>query len=62
MNDNLKQEIGAVRMLGKCNMFSWKEVVYIAEQCGFDELVEWLPQNVKIYSNYILTGEVKTDE
>jgi DNA (cytosine-5)-methyltransferase 1 len=27
----------------------------------FDELAEWLPQNVKVYSNYILTGEVEYD-
>jgi hypothetical protein len=59
ISKNVQNEIGAIRHLGKCNMFSWKEVVYIAEQCDFDELAEWLPNNVKLYSNYILTGEVE---
>jgi hypothetical protein len=43
-------------------MFHWKNVLEIAEQCGFDELVEWLPKNVRLYGNYILTGETDIRE
>jgi hypothetical protein len=42
-------------------MFQWRNVLEIAEQCCFDELVEWLPKNVKAYADYILSGETEYD-
>jgi len=59
--DEIVNSILAVRATGATNMFNWKNVVDIAEQCGFDELAAWLPDNVKLYSHFILTGE-KTRE
>jgi hypothetical protein len=55
----VQSEIQAVRITGATNMFQWRNVVEIAEQCGFDELVAWLPENVKLYSHYILTGKAE---
>jgi hypothetical protein len=58
----VQRQIQAVRSTAATNMFHWKNVHEIAEQCGFDELVEWLPKNVRLYGNYILTGETEIRE
>jgi hypothetical protein len=60
--DAVQRQIQAVRATAATNMFHWKNVLEIAEQCGFDELVEWLPKNVRLYGNYILTGETEIRE
>ncbi len=57
--ETVQNEIQAVRITGATNMFHWRNVVDIAEQCGFDELAAWLPGNTKLYSHYILTGETE---
>ena len=57
--ENVQREILAVRCTAATNMFLTANVIDIAKQCGFDELAEWLPANKKLYSNYILTGEVE---
>jgi len=57
--ENVQREIQAVRFTSATNMFQTANVVDIAKQCGFDELAAWLPANKKLYSNYILTGEVE---
>jgi hypothetical protein len=59
MPDSVRQELLSVRFLGATNMFHWKAVVEIAKQCGFTDLAEWLPGNVKLYCHFILTGETE---
>jgi hypothetical protein len=43
-------------------MFVLANVLDIARQCDFDELVEWLPANKTLYCHYILTGETEARE
>ena len=55
----VQSQVQAVRLTAATNMFDWKNVQGIAALCGFEELVAWLPDNIKLYTHYILTGETE---
>ena len=59
MNEEIKNEILAVRETGATNMLDARRVKEIAEMLGFDELADFLNdrRNHKVYANFILTGK-----
>lgn len=56
MTKKIKEQILAVRDTGETNMFDINAVQYIADREGYYELVVYLMNNRKEYSNFILTG------
>ena len=46
----------AIRDMGITNMFDIRVVMEIAEQLGFDELLEFLPENKARYVSFIIEG------
>lgn len=56
MTKKIKEQILAVRDTGETNMFDINAVQYIADREGYYELVVYLMDNRKEYSNFILTG------
>lgn len=59
MNEEIKNEILAVRETGATNMFDVGTVREIARQLAFDELADFLSdrKNHQAYCNFILTGK-----
>lgn len=59
MNEEIKNEILAVRETGATNMFDVGTVREIAIQLAFDELADFPSdrKNHKAYCNFILTGK-----
>ena len=57
MTDKIKEQILAVRGTGLTNMFDVNAVQRIANDMGFFELVVYLEDNRREYTNFILTGE-----
>ena len=59
MNEEIKNEILAVRETGDTNMFDVGTVREIAIQLAFDELADFLSdrKNYKAYFKFILTGK-----
>ena len=59
MNEEIKNEILAVRETGATNMFDVGTVREIAIQLAFDELADFLSdrKNHQAYCNFILTGK-----
>lgn len=59
MNEEIKNEILAIRATGATNMFDVGTVREIARQLAFDELVDFLSDrtNHKAYCKFILTGK-----
>lgn len=56
MTQKIKEQILAVRDTGEANMFDVNAVQYIADREGYYELIAYLIDNRKEYSNFILTG------
>ena len=56
MTKKIKEQILAVRDTGESNMFDINAVQYIADREGYYELIVYLMDNRKEYSNFILTG------
>ena len=56
MDVNVKKQIMAIRDMGITNMFDIRVVMEIAEQLGFDELLEFLPENKARYVSFIIEG------
>lgn len=56
MNKKVKEQILAVRAIGRTNMFDVPMVQYIANEMNFYELVVYLEENRKEYTHFILTG------
>lgn len=56
MDENVKKQIMAIRDMGITNMFDIRVVMEIAEQLGFDELLEFLPENKARYVSFIIEG------
>ena len=56
MTQTIKEQILAVRDTGETNMFDVNAVQYIANHEGYYELVVYLMDNRKEYSNFIMTG------
>ena len=52
----------AVRATGKCNMFSVNEVQRVAYDMDFYELVNFIEDDRKAYSRFILTGKTEEEE
>jgi len=59
MTDEVKNEILFIRDGGWTNMFDIVRVKEIAEELGYNELVEYLEENRAGYVHFILTGEEK---
>lgn len=59
MNEEIKNEILAIRATGATNMFDVRTVKKIARQLAFDELADFLSdrKNHQAYCNFILTGK-----
>ena len=59
MNEEIKNEILAVRETGATNMLDVRTVREIARQLAFDELADFLSdrKNHQAYCNFILTGK-----
>ena len=57
MTDKIKEQILAIRDTGLTNMFDVNAVQRIANDMGFFELVVYLEDNRREYTNFILTGE-----
>lgn len=45
-----------VRSSGLVNMFSYSEVIHIADTAGFDETVKWMKKNQDDYIAGIFSG------
>lgn len=56
MTKTIKEQILAVRDTGETNMFDVNAVQYIANREGYFELVAYLIDNRREYSNFIMTG------
>ena len=56
MTKKIKEQILAVRDTGEANMFDVNTVQQIANREGYYELVVYLMDNRKEYSNFIMTG------
>ena len=57
MNTIIINQILAIRASGAVNMFDSYTVQYLANEHGFYELVIFIEDNRRMYSNFILTGE-----
>ena len=56
MDENVKKQIIAIRATGATNMFDIRGMMKIAKQLGFDELLEFLPENKARYVSFIIEG------
>ncbi len=59
MDKKIKEQILAIRDTGETNMFDVRKVQEIAMREGYNELVDYLADNIGAYSRFILTGEEK---
>ena len=57
MDKKIKEQILAIRDTGETNMFDVRKVQEIAMREGYNELVDYLADNIGAYSRFILTGE-----
>ena len=59
MNEEIRNQILAIRETGATNMFDTRTAKDIAEMLGFDELADYLSnrENRRAYANFILTGK-----
>ncbi len=57
MEEKVKEQILAIRDTGLTNMFDINTVQQLAYERDFYELVLYLEDHRKEYSNFILTGE-----
>ena len=61
MNEKIKSQILEVRDTGETNMFLIPAVQRIAFDRGLYELVDWLCDHKREYTNFIMTGELPED-
>ncbi|MEG0957744.1 MAG: DUF5049 domain-containing protein [Anaerovoracaceae bacterium] len=57
MNETIKKQIIYIKGTGLTNMFDIRNVQHLANKYSFYELVIYLEEHRKEYSNFILTGE-----
>jgi len=57
MTEKVRDELMVIRDLGLTNMFDIPRVRQIATDLGYDDLVEYLDQNRKAYTRFILYGD-----
>ena len=58
MNDRIKEQILKIRATGITNMFDTKYVQWLANFCGYFELVCFIEDNVSDYVKFICEGRV----
>ena len=58
MTEKIRQQILAVRAMGRTNMFDIHVVLRIAHEMQFYELVIFLEEHRSEYVRFILTGEI----
>lgn len=58
MTEKIRQQIFAVRAMGRTNMFDIHVVLRIAHEMQFYELVIFLEEHRSEYVRFILTGEM----
>ena len=58
MTEKIRQQILAVRAMGRTNMFDIHVVLRIAHEMQFYELVIFLEEHRSEYVRFILTGEM----
>lgn len=61
MNATIRDQIMAVRDSGETNMLDTRMVQVIANRMGFYELVIYLEEHKREYTNFILTGDAEED-
>jgi hypothetical protein len=59
MNEKIKEQILAIRETGKTNMFDVISVQSLANELHFYELVIFIEEHRKTYTNFMLTGEMQ---
>ena len=59
MTERIKDQILFIRETGITNMFDLGMVKVLAKEFDMPELVEFIENNSKAYTHFILTGEVK---
>lgn len=59
MTERIKDQILFIRETGITNMFDLGMVKALAKEFDMPELVEFIENNSKAYTHFILTGEVK---
>ena len=57
MNEKVKEQILAVRVTGRTNMFDTNTVQVIANEMRFYELVIFIEEHREDYVNFIFKGE-----
>ena len=57
MTDKVREQILAVRVTGRTNMFDTNAVQVIADEMHFYELVVFIEEHKDKYAHFILTGE-----
>ena len=57
MNDNVKEQVLAIRATGLTNMFDVNAVQRLAFECDFFELGCYIEEDRAGYVRFILTGE-----
>jgi hypothetical protein len=57
MTEKIKEQILAVRVTGRTNMFDTNMVQVIADEMMFYELVVFIEEHKEDYAKFILTGE-----
>ena len=58
MSDRIKEQILKIRATGITNMFDTKYVQWLANFCGYFELVCFIEDNVSDYVKFICEGRV----
>lgn len=59
MTERIKDQILLIRETGITNMFDLGMVRALAKELDMTELIEFIENNSKAYTHFILTGEVK---
>lgn len=54
---SLKEQILEVRNSGRVNMLDASGVQYVANECGFYDLVCFVEERRRDYARYIMTGD-----
>ncbi len=62
MTETVREQILAIRATGETNMFDANMVQYIANRERYYELVVYLQEHRKEYSNFILTGKSTAEQ
>ena len=56
VSSEIKEQIDKIRESGRTNMYAAEEVMVIADEMGFSELVCWIEENKLRYIEGIIRG------